>query len=279
MRAESDELSHMARRPTPARKLSALALALVFATLSATSAAAGAKSAPQGPSEQIVGGTVDRHTNTKWVAALLYKRYQVCGGSLVNRRIVLTAAHCTIGTKRKKWRVRLGSKNWARGGVVRRVKRIYIHPRFNRRTLYGDLSVLKLSRRIPRRAGIRPVTMVSSGTHHVTDPPTEAYIAGWGQRSENNEVYPHRLRSTWVWLKHDWDCANRSRGYVRSVMICAGAYGRDTCYGDSGGPLAFWNGSSWRLVGVTSFGIGACGRRTAYAWVGSPRLHPWLRYL
>jgi secreted trypsin-like serine protease len=278
MRAELDELSHIATRPTPARKLSALALAIVFATLSVTSAAADGTSAPEGPSEQIVGGTVDRYTNTKWVAGLLYKRYQVCGGSLVNRRFVVTAAHCTAGTNRKKWKVRLASKNWARGGVVRRVKRMYIHPDYKRRSrFYADLSVLKLSRRVPRR--IRPIKIVSSGTHHVTDPPTKAYIAGWGRRSENNEIYPHRLRSTWVWLKHDWDCASRFSGYSRAAMICAGAYGRDTCYGDSGGPLAYWNGSSWRLVGVTSYSAQACGRRTAYTWLGSRKLHPWLRYL
>ena len=35
--------------------------------------------------------------------------------------------------------------------------------------------------------------------------------------------------------------------------------GKDTCHGDSGGPLAVQNGCNYEIAGITSFGDG-CGR-------------------
>jgi hypothetical protein len=210
--------------------------------------------------ENVFLDTVNLKPGTQW-----------CGGSLIASRYVLTAAHCTWNTSRRQWKVRLGSKRWDRGGVVRRVKRIFVYPHFNHRTLYGDLSVLKLSKPV----NLAPPYLVSSGTSYVTNPPTRAYIAGWGAMRRDGSGYPRTLYSTWIWLLPDRDCGS---GFEGSVEICAGAQGRDTCFGDSGGPLAVWDGSWWQLVGVTSYGWGnRCGHRnSAYAWVGSPALHRWL---
>jgi secreted trypsin-like serine protease len=226
--------------------------------------------------DRIVGGTVDTYKDTKWIAALIRKDKgtQWCGGSLIASRYVLTAAHCTANTNRTQWKVRLGSKRWDRGGIVRKVARITNYPYYNPRTTYGDISLLTLSRPV----SYRPVSVVASGTHYVTDPPSvEAYVAGWGALRTRRGPYPRRLHSTWVWLLQDRYCNGVSRFYNGSVEICAGTRGRDTCSGDSGGPLAVWDGYWWQLVGVTSYGPRRCASSTSvYAWVGSPILHRWL---
>ncbi len=53
---------------------------------------------------------------------------------------------------------------------------------------------------------------------------------------------------------------------ITSNHICAGlaSGGKDSCFGDSGGPLIVANtGGGWKLAGITSFGIG-CARANTY---------------
>lgn len=260
----------------------AVAGVTVFVLASGPTAAGAATTAsphiPNQPTQKqkrIIGGGPDRYTDTDWVASIVRKTHktaELCGGSLIASRYVITAAHCTRNARRGQLTVRLGSKHWNRGGVVRAVDRIFVYPRFNSRTLYGDVSVVKLSQPVH----IRPASLVSSGTSYITNPRTQGYIAGWGAtRRDGGGHPPRRLYSTWVSLLPDQGCG---KGFQGSVEICAGAQGRDTCFGDSGGPLAVWDGSWWQLVGVTSYGWGnKCGHRnSAYAWVGAPRVHRWL---
>ena len=50
-------------------------------------------------------------------------------------------------------------------------------------------------------------------------------------------------------------------GTLNIHQVCAGGDGvRDTCTGDSGGPLMTTVGGRWTVVGVTSFGVD-CARQ------------------
>jgi trypsin len=251
-----------------------IVLVLVAGALAGT-ASTGANASSHLPlAPKIIGGGPDPYNHTRWVAALRLSGVPGvdCGGSLYTQRLVVTAAHCTAGTRPWHWTVRLGSKRWDTGGVVRRVTSIYRYPGYRSYADYGDLAVLKLSQPVP----IRPVSLVPSGAHY-TDPPRQAYIAGWGSLGRYGRgPFPLTRYSTWVWLVPDRNCAGQIPHYNGSVMICAGARGRHTCVGDSGGPLAVWT-DRWQLVGVTSYGLSPCASwYGAYAWVGSPPLHRWL---
>ena len=48
---------------------------------------------------RIISGHNAKHGSWPWMASLwMNKRSHICGGSLINRRWVLTASHCVVGT-------------------------------------------------------------------------------------------------------------------------------------------------------------------------------------
>ena len=51
---------------------------------------------------------------------------------------------------------------------------------------------------------------------------------------------------------------------VFESQICSGYVegGTDTCQGDSGGPMVCFQDGSWKLVGITSWGVGCAERKS-----------------
>ena len=277
----------------------ALLALLVLAALPATAAMANddpdEKREGSRVSAKILGGQVDTRTDNRWVTALLTKgsgsrfQRQFCGGSLVARTYVLTAAHCVVDgdtgriAPASALQALVGTKDLNRGGQILNVSRVIVYPRYRPSTSYGDRALLKLS----RSANYAPASLVPVGTHYVG---TMGYIAGWGNRAPigsgvNN--FPTKLYSANIPIVADPYCqrsgtAAEDPNYRGSIMSCAGyAKGSpDTCGGDSGGPLARKVGTRWRVVGVTSYGRPGCGSRNTYgvyAWVGSSILRGWLK--
>ena len=67
------------------------------------------------------------------------------------------------------------------------------------------------------------------------------------------------------------------------LMRCAGYRrgGKDTCGGDSGGPLSClsFKDGRWKLAGVTSWGGSVCGAaKRPGVFVRIPRLLNWIRF-
>ena len=51
-------------------------------------------------------------------------------------------------------------------------------------------------------------------------------------------------------------CNRTLLGYLTDSMMCAGSVGgKNSCYGDAGGPLVCKQGDQWLQYGVVSFGI------------------------
>jgi secreted trypsin-like serine protease len=187
---------------------------------------------------------------------------QYCGGSLVNRRFVLTAAHCVdddVLSGPDELEILTGTNRLNSSGTRRAVDRIFIHPRWNKNTFDYDIAVIKLTAPV---GGITPVKIITSAQALTrADAGTPALVAGWGDTT-GNEMYTRVLREVQVPIVTHSDCndANSYDGDITSRMICAGlaAGGKDSCQGDSGGPLVVRDSQNlWKLqAGIVSWGFG-----------------------
>ena len=214
-------------------------------------------------SPMIVGGTAVPNGKYPFVAfVMLYRNGKPsasCGGSLIDRNSVLTAAHCllnTTGALVVVGRTDLSKKN--RGQEIG-ASRPFIHPRYNGSGGY-DAGVLKLRR--PAK-GIKPIKLATANQNNLETPRRKLTVAGWGLMGFNGTL-PKHLHQAQVPVVSDrraessYDAVVGPSGYVPPLMIAAGNSSKENaCVGDSGGPL--FDSGSRTQVGIVSGGYYKCG--------------------
>ena len=219
----------------------------------------------------VVGGKPVGVKDSPWVVALASKdRFgggrsgQFCGGAVVSRNTVVTAAHClsrqVLGVDRSQvhdlavvaGRGDLGGS----GGSEVRVSRTWVNPDYDEVTNAGDVAVLTLERSLPA-ASVIPLAVAGDSAYRAG---TAAAVYGWGDTTGSGS-YASSLRAAAVHVLDDAVCERAYPGsadgtYRKAAMVCAGEPqgGQDACQGDSGGPLV----AQGRLVGLVSWGSG-CG--------------------
>jgi len=190
-----------------------------------------------------------------------------CGASLIFENIVLTAAHCVT---QNDWdpNLYIGSI-WRGEGITRRINGIGIHPHFAHDDVFGDhgennefgydFALFSFDEPIYDHR-ITPVALNRNSNYPTTETGDVFTVIGIGRvrdRGRRSDV----LREVDVPFVPDDQCvdhwAEERVTIDTEVMLCAGGEeDRDSCDGDSGGPLLDSDGVQ---VGIVSFG-GACGQ-------------------
>lgn len=201
---------------------------------------------------RIVGGENSKVAQFPYQISLRYMHVHICGGSILNTKYILTAAHCVTerGTKKpfhaKLLSVRAGTHNRIAGGVVYPVKRFTVHERYS--FPINDLAVLELGKELVYSRKIQPIALraeeVPAGS--------EVTVSGWGLLEGEGESFPITLQ--WIRLKV------RSRDEPtpddhESLIRLDHPENAGICFGDSGGPAVY----EGKLVGVAGFVIRTCG--------------------
>jgi trypsin len=273
----------------------------------------------QSPEPRVVGGHTTTIEQYPWQTALVISpdefpsgfdahERQFCGGSLITRSIVLTAAHCvadgdpncvpatcedetpnctpasdpppgdgTCELDPDDVDVVLGvtTLSTAGPGQEHLIQDVSFHPDFDEGTFQNDVGYLVLDAPVTLGAAVAPIDIAGGTERDIWDPGVLVEVSGWGTMFSGGSTVD-TLRAASVPIVADTTCDNPDyygTEFDPLTMVCAGleSGGVDTCQGDSGGPLeAPLEGGGYRLVGITSWGIGCAQPKKpgVYARIG-----------
>ncbi|EFN51681.1 hypothetical protein CHLNCDRAFT_139913 [Chlorella variabilis] len=234
----------------------------------------------------IINGVRAPKGRYPWMVSLRYNDEfgeHFCGASLISPNFVLTAAHCLLeedGSDASSDRffpeVRIGGWEMYGGQYESRYAwYVYTHEAFDPDTNNNDIAVIMLDRPSKKK----PIKMVPTKPNPPVKPGSLLYAIGWGQTSNNEDAAgPSHLQQVSLDLLSQNACADTFGEYrddwKRTSLMCAGSSWRkkDTCSGDSGGPLFVKgrNATMDRLVGLTSYGVGDCAENPGVSAAGAP---------
>ncbi|XP_043822604.1 anionic trypsin [Dromiciops gliroides] len=198
--------------------------------------------------DKIVGGYTCEENSLPYQVSL-NSGYHFCGGSLINDKWVVSAAHCY----KSRIQVRLGEHNIeVLEGNEQFIdsEKVIRHPSYNSRTMDNDIMLIKLKTPAVLNARVAAISLPKS----CAPAGTECLISGWGNTVSFGADYPDVLQCLEVPLLSEAQCQASYPRQITENMVCAGYLegGKDSCQGDSGGPVVC-NGE---LQGVVSWGYG-----------------------
>eukprot|EP00978_Attheya_sp_CCMP212_P028847 scaffold100691_cov61-Attheya_sp.AAC.3 len=213
-----------------------------------------------GASTRVVGGKDTTISQYPYYARIdLYGQFH-CGGTLISREFILTAAHCNDpGTMT----VTLGTDTVEGTGIKFAVAEKIPHPKYRvgNPDIY-DVLLLRIQGTAPDDY-VKNIPRLDDGKSNENKDAFD--VIGLGSQHENTFLNAKKLQVATVNRVDQTECKNtffdKTRLVVSADMLCAHAIGKDACQGDSGGPLVIIPNTSSHpsdhiLVGITSWGIG-----------------------
>ncbi|XP_070850199.1 elastase-1-like [Chaetodon trifascialis] len=208
---------------------------------------------------RVVGGEVAEPNSWPWQISLQYRSsngwYHTCGGTLIQRGWVMTAAHCV--DSRRTYRVVLGDHDiYSTAGTEQAiaVREIHIHSGWDSSNVAGgdDIALLRLSSDATLNSFVQLGSLPPSGQVLPNNNP--CYVTGWGRTATGGSLSA-QLKEAYLPVVDHKTCS--SKGWwgsaIKTTMVCAGGYDEAGCNGDSGGPLNCLVNGKYVVHGIASF--------------------------
>ncbi|CAH1105995.1 unnamed protein product [Psylliodes chrysocephalus] len=249
---------------------------------------------------RILGGTKAAIGEFPWMARLIHNNnhnYKSvgCSAFLIHTKYVLTAAHCVhkahTTIRGPVFSVILGEHNTetkvdcnplgtycADPLQISRVGKVIVHPGYNVDSPghYNDIAIIHMKKAARISEFVQPIclqtdpTPINSGIY---------LISGWGKTED--EMFSKIKMKLEVPAVEFKDCSRKYNEVgieLQDTQICAGGEeGKDSCTGDSGGPLIMENGTNYLAVGVVSYGLGCGNKGWPGVYTNIPTFIPWIK--
>ena len=159
----------------------------------------------------VVGGEETEANEYPWQVGLVSRNGRIpwCGGSLISKRHVLTAAHCTYGKSPSQIGVLVGEHDTSDSVAdIRTVIVITNHPEYSPNNLVNDISIITLSSYITITRTISPICLPwSPWTTTKSYAGDVATLTGWGKVSGGGPLSP-TLQEADITVASNGDCRN-----------------------------------------------------------------------
>ncbi|KAJ8672587.1 hypothetical protein QAD02_003846 [Eretmocerus hayati] len=254
-------------------------------------------------SKRVVGGSPVPIESFPFVVSLRapFDGKHLCGGSILSPFIILTAAHCLKRFRANATTVQVGSSlvqpsNPQRFEVVEAI----LHENFSEvseisHDLKNDIALLRL--KLPIQIGSTDsnvTSLVALFERNETVPDDSvATVIGWGAVEEPGEndyrpewvikempngtwkresLFPERLMSVEIRTVSSEKCSHGYEEAIESDRLCAYLPGKDSCDGDSGGPLMIGR----KQAGIVSGGEDCAERNSPGIYTSVAYFREWI---
>ncbi|XP_049691820.2 hypodermin-B isoform X3 [Helicoverpa armigera] len=175
--------------------------------------------------------------------------YWICGASIVNEGVLLTAAHClfTCGT-RNVIKAYVGNRKMGKG-KSRTVQNFYLHKKYEDFSISNDIALMKVKKKIIFGKNVKRVALMRKR------PKTRlAQVAGWGIIDEKTKKPALNLQSIKMHILKRSVCRERFYSRMPEGTNCADSVNPKSAIteGDSGSALVV---RGYIQIGIVSYKV------------------------
>lgn len=213
------------------------------------------------PLNRIFGGQTAAVGHWPWQVSLKYNGGHTCGGSLINSRWIVTAAHCVVNNLNANFY----TVGFAQHDIfsidasnLLRVQFVVPNSNYNPDALHvNDIALLKLATPAPiNQKTISPVCVDMDENRNLNN--QVAWTTGWGAKDFMGQPQRYKQQAKVTMISSD-ECRRNMNIFINpKYQLCAARPNEgQICQGDSGGPLVIQDPATrdWTLVGITSFTV------------------------
>ncbi|KAK9722614.1 CLIP domain-containing serine protease [Basidiobolus ranarum] len=231
--------------------------------------------------DNIRGGVPVESIEYPYLAHIFIRDYPSCGASILDSDWIITAAHCLFTSSKaqpvdfEEVKVVVGNTP---SGLINpiNIRGYMINPNFRLDTYSNDIALIQLKTSLTFNSTVQSVVIGED----ILEPYQSLVALGWGQ-TELEET-SERLQAVGLHTSPLAQCHSQIPAFHdhNGQFICTDfVLGKDTCPGDSGGPLIRLDEENIhnrmdKLMGITSFGVnlirnqqgGKCGENPSLGY-------------